>query len=105
MSQYKVLVDDNFHYQDEDKRYELGTYSTVEEALAACRKLVDDWLEQHYRPGMTADDLYQHYTSFGQDPYVVPPSEVPGAVIFSAWEYARVRAEAICGERTDPQLS
>ena len=41
MSQYKVMVDDNFHYMDEDERWEYGTFPTVEEALAACRKVVD----------------------------------------------------------------
>jgi hypothetical protein len=31
MPRYKVVVDDNFHYQDPDERREQGVYETVEE--------------------------------------------------------------------------
>ena len=33
---YKVLIDDHFRYQDEEARYEIGTYETASEARAAC---------------------------------------------------------------------
>jgi hypothetical protein len=36
MSRYKVMVDGNFHYMEEDERDEFGTLSTIEEAIAAC---------------------------------------------------------------------
>jgi hypothetical protein len=42
MSPYKVMVDDNFHYMEEDERWEYGTFATAEEALDACRRLVDE---------------------------------------------------------------
>ena len=29
---YRVLVDDNFDYMDEDARWELGTFATADEA-------------------------------------------------------------------------
>lgn len=41
---YKVLIDDNFHYQDEDERVAHGAFGTREEALAACRRIVDEFL-------------------------------------------------------------
>jgi hypothetical protein len=41
MSLYKVMVDDNFHYREEDERWEFGTFAAAEAAIAACRKLVD----------------------------------------------------------------
>jgi hypothetical protein len=44
MSPYKVMVDDNFHYMAEDERWEYGTFATAEEALDACRRLVDEAL-------------------------------------------------------------
>ena len=31
---YRVLVDDNFHYQDENERWEAGAFVTAEEAGA-----------------------------------------------------------------------
>jgi hypothetical protein len=38
---YQVLIDDNFHYQDESERVKHGVFATSEEAVAACpcRKL------------------------------------------------------------------
>ena len=95
MSLYKVMVDDNFHYMDEDERRELGTFATAEEALAACRKLVDDCLASEFKPGMSADELYDRYKLFGDDPFIVT---MPGAetAAFSAWLYAHERAQAIC---------
>jgi hypothetical protein len=48
---YRVLVDDNYHYMDESERYELGEFDTLEEAVAACKKVVDAFLKDAYRPG------------------------------------------------------
>jgi hypothetical protein len=95
MSQYKVMVDDNFHYMEEDERREFGTFDTAEAAIAACRKLVDESLAEEYRPGMTATQLYDRYTSFGDEPFVVAPSGA-AKVDFSARDYARSRVEALC---------
>ena len=97
MSFYKVMVDDNFHYMDEDERWEYGTFATREEALAACRKLVDEWLALNHKPGMTAAELYSQYTGFGDDPFIVALYDAE-SVAFSAWDYARERAAALCGE-------
>jgi hypothetical protein len=41
VSRYKIMVDDNFHYMDDEDRYELGIFSTIEEAIAACKRIVD----------------------------------------------------------------
>jgi hypothetical protein len=38
---YQVLIDDNFHYQDESERVKHGVFATSEEAVAACRSIVD----------------------------------------------------------------
>lgn len=97
MSRYTVMVDDNFHYMDESERWELGTFVTAEGALAACRKVIDDWLARNYKPGMTADQLYEHYTSFGEEPFVMAPGGGGGQVPFSAREYVRERALGLCG--------
>jgi hypothetical protein len=96
MSHYKVMVDDNFHYMDEDERWELGTFATAEEALVACRKLIDEWLAHDCKPGMSANDLYEQYTFFGDEPFILA---LGGAepVNFSARDYVRERVQAICG--------
>lgn len=90
---YTVFVDDNAHYMDESERYKLGEYETATVAVAAARRLVDDDLASLYTPGMSADDLYRHYTAFGVDPFVVPADDDSA---FSAWAYARTRCDEIC---------
>jgi hypothetical protein len=39
-AKYTIFVDDNFHYQDTDERYKLGTYRTLDEAIKVCKKNV-----------------------------------------------------------------
>jgi hypothetical protein len=98
MPRYKVQVDDNFHYQAPDERREQGTYESLAEALAACRAIVDRSLAEEHRPGISAAALYNRYTSFGEDPFIeVLDGEDAGAT-FSAWEYAKERCRALCGE-------
>ena len=92
---YKVLVDDNFHYMDEEERYTLGEFASYEEAEAACRRIVDDFLLDTYKPGMEAGALYVLYTMFGDDPFI---SSADRARTFSAWDYARTRCDEICAE-------
>jgi len=90
---FEVMVDDNFHYMDEDERWRLGAFSTLEEARQACIALVEECLSDYYQAGMEAEELYSQYTMFGDDPFILGPGE-PGK--FSAWNYAKVRAFEIC---------
>jgi hypothetical protein len=98
MPRYKVMVDDNFHYQNPGKRWEQGVYETVDEALAVCRGLVDRSLKEEYRLGNSAEALYDRYTSFGDDPFIMVLDGVDDRATFSAWNYAKERCSAICGE-------
>jgi hypothetical protein len=86
---FRVFVDDNFHYMDEDERWVLGDFVRYEDALAAARHLVEAFFDEA-KPGQTAADLYDDYVAFGDDPFIVPigGAELP-ASRFSAWEYAR----------------
>jgi hypothetical protein len=92
---FTVIVADNFHYMDESESYRLGEFATLDEALDASRRIVDEYLASAYAPGMTAAALYHGYVSFGEDPYILSPG-VEG-VLFSAWAYARERCEVLCG--------
>jgi hypothetical protein len=91
---FRVLVDDNFHHMDESERYQHGTFATEGEAVAAAKKIVDEWLSREYKPGMTARQLYDKYTSFGDDPFISSTDDKP--VEFSAWNYAKERCAEIC---------
>jgi hypothetical protein len=95
MPPYKVVVDDNFHYMEEEERRELGTFPTLDEAVAACRKLVDEALLDEYKPAITAAELYDRYLSFGDDPSIVAPAGTAEGVLFSAHGYAQGRAKAL----------
>jgi hypothetical protein len=98
MPRYKVMVDDNFHYMDSDERREHGTYETFEEAIAACRGIVDQSLKEGYRPGISAEALYDGYVGFGDDPFFVVLDGTDDNAKFSAWSYAKERSRVICGE-------
>jgi hypothetical protein len=97
MPRYKVMVDDNFHYQEDDRR-EQGVYETLEQALAACRGIVDRSLEeeQRQRPEISAERLYDRYMSFGEDPFIVVLDGADENAKFSAWSYAKERCQVIC---------
>jgi hypothetical protein len=95
---FKVIVADNFHYMDESENYELGTFETLETAVAAAKKVVDECLESAYRQGVSSDELLKGYLMFGEDPYIVSP-EVQG-VPFSARDYARQRCQDLASRGT-----
>jgi len=85
----KVFVDDHFHYQDLEHRYEHGEFDNPDEAVAVCKQIVDSCLEPMLKPGMTAEALFDVYVMFGDDPFVVPANG------FSAWHYAKERCEVL----------
>jgi hypothetical protein len=89
------MVDDNFHYMDESERYEHGIFPTAAEAVAACKRIVDENLANAFRPGATEQELYEAYTTFGEDPFILPVASTDDAVHFSAWDYARERCSAL----------
>jgi hypothetical protein len=100
MPRYKVMVDDNFHYQKEDERTEQGVYNTLQEAVVVCRGIVDKSLEEGYRPGISAKELYDLYVSFGEDPFIVALDGADEPAEFSAWSYAKERCQIICQKQS-----
>jgi hypothetical protein len=91
---YTVFVDDNFHHMDEEHRCKLGDYDSLEEAVAAAKKIVDDFLKSSHTPGLSAEELLAKYKSFGEDPWI---SSDDAGCKFSAWDYAQRRCREICG--------
>jgi hypothetical protein len=93
---YRVVVDDNYHYMDEDSRWVKGEYTTFEEALAVARKMVEDFFHDRNRRH-TAKQLYDAFTMMGDDPWIEsfggaaqPPEK------FSAWAYAKEYTKRLC---------
>jgi hypothetical protein len=98
---YQVLVDDNYRYMDESERYKLGDFETFEEAEAACKEIVDEFLQKgSKRESITAEELYNCYVMFGEDPWI---SGEPVPYRFSAWTYAKQRCEQICADTSMKQ--
>lgn len=104
--QLTVFVNDNYHFQDEDERYKLGEFDTLDAAISACQRLVDEYLEEaledRMSPITSAEALYQSYTMFGPDPFVVGAAE---HVPFSAWNYAKQRCQYIFSDQLPPTSS
>jgi hypothetical protein len=98
VSRYKVSVDDNYDYMDQDRRYEYGVFPTAEEAIAARKGIVDSNLNHFMKPGMTASELYDGYTGFGDDPFIVCVNANDEPVSFSAWDYAKERSLLIASQ-------
>ena len=93
MPNYRVLINDNAHYMDETERTDHGVFANADEAIAACKEIVDDELTTMHKTGMTAMELYSLYVGFGPDPFVVPLDPKDPVVEFSAWTYAKDQCE------------
>jgi hypothetical protein len=78
---------------DEDDVSQAGQFDDYAAAVDHCRAIVDASLAHLYKPGMSADALYDAYTSFGDDPSIAPS---PSDARFSAWTYARERCTDLC---------
>ncbi|MGH7563267.1 MAG: hypothetical protein ACREK5_02455 [Gemmatimonadota bacterium] len=89
---YEVVVADNYHYQDEEYECPAGRFRTWEEAMKRCMEIVDESLRHLHEPGISAEQLWNQYVMFGEDPFIVPA----GDERFSAWEYARDQCAELC---------
>src|SRR6266478_6576140 len=99
MPEYKVLINDNAHYMDESERTDHGVFANADEAVAACKEIVDDDLNAMWKPGMTAKELYKLYVAFGPDPFVMPLNPKDPDVSFSAWTFAKEQYERLVSLR------
>ncbi len=61
--------------------------------IDAYKKIVIEFLNENYRPGMTSGELLSQYSLYGEDPFIIGADE---GVPFSARAYASVKVEEIC---------
>ena len=92
---FTVRISDNFHYMDEDETYTRGEYDTWEAAVSEAKRIVRMCVVEYHKPGMSAEEVFKMYTTFGDDASVSPTPE--GEKYFSGWDYARERCKALCG--------
>jgi hypothetical protein len=88
---FQVFVIDNFHVPDADACSGPIAFESHAAAVRYCKRIVDDFLADSLRPGMTAEALWSDYATFGEDPVVT------GDASFSGWDYARQRCAELCG--------
>ena len=72
MPKCRVLMNENARYMDESERSDHGVFANADEAIAACKAMVDDELNTMWKPGTTANELYELYIAFGSDPSSCP---------------------------------
>lgn len=90
---YELYVDDNYYYLDEDERYKAGEFDTIDDAITAAKKIVDDFLLSIYqkRPYISPAELYAAYKQSGEDPWIHPTYSD-----YNSWDYAEARCREIC---------
>jgi hypothetical protein len=106
-NQFRVLVDDNFHFHrfGEEEWDTHGAYPTLDAAIAEAKKIVDESLRSLLKPGFTSAELYREYGGYGKYPMICGPGIDPGAVPpFRAGKYAKQRCTEICPEAADKPL-
>lgn len=93
MTAYRVVAYDNNHYTDESERTNHDVFGTAEEAVAACKAIVDEDLNTMWKPGTSEKELYELFLGFGQDAFAVPLTLNAPDVDFSACTYAKERCK------------
>ncbi len=89
MVEWRVYVEDRERYADADGRRLHGSYASAESARAEARQVVERSLQELAGPAHTAASLFQLWSLYGQDAFLVPDNpEDP----FSGQEYAREQA-------------
>jgi hypothetical protein len=92
---YHLRVYENNHYADESEAYNHGEYDTYEEAENAAKEIVNEFLEQNWSMGKTANILLAEYSLYGDDPIILP-ADNPTGKNFSGRDYAEEIVETIC---------
>jgi hypothetical protein len=90
MTKYQVLVEGG---PAGAEACAFGEFESLASVVAAARGLVDDYLRQAHRPGMSAEALYFSYDSFGPLPSIVRGSDYRD---FHARAYAWCQCQVLC---------
>lgn len=94
---FYLRVYDNYHYMDESEAFNYGQYETYEEALVGAKAIVDEFIENNWKPETKPDEFLVGFAHFGEDPIILPnePGEHEN---FSARTYLESRIKEICNK-------
>ena len=88
----------NKHLEPHAQVRRIGEYDTVEEAIAAAKLNIDEFLRREFKPGMDAESLFRLYQAQGEYPFIFRTDDrsinVRG---FSYAYYAMARVTEMCG--------
>ena len=88
-------VNKNLEPKDQVRR--IGEYEKVEEAIAAAKRTVDEFLRREFKQGMDAKALFSLYQDRGEYPFIFRTEDRTISVRgFSHAQYAMTRAGEIC---------
>ncbi len=85
---YTVFAYSSFHLMGDAEKYRLGEFGDCASAVAACKRIVDDFLLSIRERASSPETLLEEYESSGPEPYI--ESDDP-ACWFSAADYVRRR--------------
>src|SRR5690554_5634375 len=92
-----LRIYDNYHFMDEEEAYNSGSFDTYEDAVVAAKVIIDDALAYNLKFGIKPEELNIYFSVFGEAPVVIP-FDPRVKEPFSAFDYARARAEEICNK-------
>jgi len=77
---------------------EIGSFESMEKAVAAAKVVVDEALKRHHVAGMSAAQLVECYRIAAEAPYLTrDDDQTMNANSFNHFQYAKTRSEEICG--------
>jgi hypothetical protein len=79
----------------------LGEYKTLDDAVAAAKRMVDEFLVREFKPGILPSMLFASYQNFGEVPFIFSDEEdrTMNVSEFNHFQYALARCAEICVER------
>lgn len=105
MPEYKVYVDDNCHFMNEDERYLQGTYDSFEKAVTAARKVIDDFFAGVDIGKLTEEQLFSGWSHYGDNPFIVTDDKRSNCDKVESLKTALAELEGLSIDNPDDFLS
>jgi hypothetical protein len=95
MSRYTVMAEPNDPTYDDNPDYDVGVYANADEAVFACKAVIDDFLDEYVGKCTTPEELYDMYVKFGADPYIVSVDPNDEQVNFDVEKYLKEQIQIL----------
>jgi len=94
-----ILANNVNEANDQVRRF--GEYKTLDDAVSAAKRLVDDFLMREFKPGILPSMLFASYQNFGEVPYIFSDEDdkTMNVSAFNHFQYALARCSEICVQR------